>query len=248
MERRALIAALLLSGCFASHERSTREDAGAARDAGAPPGECALEAANLDVSVALREGPTGEPCVAEGTYGDFVGAAVVDGGLEITVDTCRACESPNACVLRVANLHPSVAAQAAQDLSAGRFFDVWFEARGSEANVRDTSLCDGPDPTECDLLFHSGQSELAGFEDPIVDFAWDVAVCTTDGDPCDPSVHRLAVTGIDPILITWVAQGEIDTLEYTDRVDLVVASSASTRSPCTDEPPPAEWATWVRAR
>lgn len=247
MERRALIVALVLTGCWASHERGVTADGGAS-DAGASPGLCELEEANLAVEVDLREGPPGEPCTAEGTFGEFVRAQAVGGALEITVDTCRSCESPNACVLRVGNLHPDVAREAARDLSNGRFFDVWFEASSVEANVRDTSLCDGPAAPECPLLFHAGMSELAGFEDPIVDFAWDRALCPETADPCEESVHQLAVTGIDPILITWVAQGGTDVLAFTDRMDLAVASSASTRSPCTDEPPLAEWATWVRRR
>lgn len=259
MERRALIAAaLLLGGCWASHGRPGGLDAGApgldagapGRDAGPPStdgGACERAEVNLAVSVELREGPEGDGCALGPLRGDWRSFRLGSGGaLEITLDTCGGCEEPNACVITIENLHPEVAAAARRQIPTRELFDVWIETTSSSVNLRDTSLCDGPPAPACPLLFRAGQGDLSGFEDPQVDFAWDMPICALGDGPCDESVYRLAVTGVDPILAAFVAQGETEVLETRGELELVVASSASTRSPCTDEPPPAEWAAWTR--
>ncbi len=238
-----LAGGVLLTGCYASHgDARDGRDAGV-RDAGG--GACARAAVDLRVSVELREGPVGSGCALGPLRGDWQGVEARGDRLEITLDTCVGCESPNRCVLVVEGLHPVTAAAMGTELAEGRWRDVWADASANGLNVRDTSLCDGPAAPECPLLARVGVSDLAGHEDAEVDFSWDQLRCRVDGPLCAEEVRALAVNGIEPVRVARVEQGGTTTVDPGPRA-LRVSSSASTEIPCVDEPRLAEWAAWRR--
>ncbi|MGE0787513.1 MAG: hypothetical protein AB7S26_17700 [Sandaracinaceae bacterium] len=237
----------IAAGCYASHGRGEPGplDGGEA-DAGSS--ECAVEEANLAVELALREGPEGNGCDASGTVGDVVAIGGAGGTIEMTLDTCPGCETPNACVLSLANLPPAIAALARDRLSTMRLFDVYVEATAVSANVRDTSLCDGPEPPQCPLLLRAGMGDLAGVEEDsafgAIDLSFDAPVCAVGPGACDPVVRQLAISTRDPILALFMRQGEILDLGIRGGAPFVVADAASTEDPCIDERPLAEWLIW----
>jgi hypothetical protein len=208
---------------------------------------CEPREPDLAVSIFGRHADT--RCEREVLTASLMEVSATADTVEVELNICPTCERPILCILQVSGLDPNTAQRMTDELSEwgyqqGALVPGFNSAALFLAEARGEP-CD-PLVDACPLLFAVGMGDLAGEEGATFDFSWDPPECSVSGDPCAPAIHPLAVVSTRPVQVVRLGQGEASDLVSLEHGELVVANSASSSRPCTDEGRLAEWAAWVR--
>ncbi len=226
---------LLLCGCYASHRPAApSDDAGPRAVEAGPSSTCA--AAERFVTVEL-EGET-DRC----TYGafSFIDPFATARSDQLRVELLAIDESgrPSPCSLAVSGLSAPVAAAFA--LRFERIFDGFIDVNPAGLQVRDTSLCDGPPPSECPLMLEAQSGGLRPTERVgEIGVRWGETRC--EGTCGRLRALEFSVSFGERVDRATLHQGEINT---ESRAGTRFANLRSWNS-CTDEPDTITWAFWL---